>query len=109
MFLEFLIVFVMFMQCFCTVSVVFVLCASVEACILFAQGVSSTRIEPGTEKGLRDRNSPTCTLSQNGYGDSSVVSLQHVLGHGDDMGCGDACDIDQMSHVRAAGKHFSNQ
>ena len=24
------------------------------------------------QKGLRDRNSPTCTLSQNGYGDSSV-------------------------------------
>jgi hypothetical protein len=23
------------------------------------------------EKGLRDRNSPTCTLSQNGYGENS--------------------------------------
>ena len=23
------------------------------------------------QKGLRDRNSPTCTLSQNGYGDCS--------------------------------------
>jgi hypothetical protein len=28
------------------------------------------RIEPAQQKGLRDRNSPTCTLSQNGYGDS---------------------------------------
>ena len=26
-------------------------------------------IEPPHAKGLRDRNSPTCTLSQNGYGD----------------------------------------
>ena len=25
----------------------------------------------------------------------SIVSLLHVLGHGDDMGCGDTCDIDQ--------------
>jgi hypothetical protein len=24
------------------------------------------------EKGLRDRNSPTCTLSQNGYGDKRM-------------------------------------
>ena len=24
----------------------------------------------GQQKGLRDRNSPTCTLSQNGYGDN---------------------------------------
>jgi len=29
-----------------------------------------------TEKGLRDRNSPTCTLSQNGYGDEAVWLLQ---------------------------------
>jgi hypothetical protein len=28
------------------------------------------RFEPAQQKGLRDRNSPTCTLSQNGYGDS---------------------------------------
>ena len=27
-------------------------------------------------KGLRDRNSPTCTLSQNGYGDEAVWLLQ---------------------------------
>jgi hypothetical protein len=25
--------------------------------------------EPSWQKGLRDRNSPTCTLNQNGYGD----------------------------------------
>ena len=31
-------------------------------------GDCMNRIEPGTKKGLRDRNSPTCTLSQNGYG-----------------------------------------
>ena len=29
-----------------------------------------------TQKGLRDRNSPTCTLSQNGYGDKAVWLLQ---------------------------------
>ena len=28
------------------------------------------------EKGLRDRNSPTCTLSQNGYGDEAVWLLE---------------------------------
>jgi len=33
------------------------------------------------QKGLRDRNSPTCTLSQNGYGDSSIVALPHALCH----------------------------
>jgi hypothetical protein len=32
---------------------------------------SDSRVEDRScaEKGLRDRNSPTCTLSQNGYGD----------------------------------------
>ena len=28
------------------------------------------------QKGLRDRNSPTCTLSQNGYGDSPVSNYE---------------------------------
>ena len=40
---------------------------------------SSGRIDPGTKKGLRDRNSPTCTLSQNGYGDSSISALLLAL------------------------------
>ena len=70
---------------------------------MFAQGMSSRRIEPGTKKGLRDRNSPTCTLSQNGYGDLSIVSLLHVLGHADDMGCGDTCDIDQCHMLERRG------
>jgi len=43
--------------------------------------LSSGRIDPGTKKGLRDRNSPTYSLSQNGYGDSSIVALQHVPCH----------------------------
>ena len=33
--------------------------------------ILKTRFEPGQQKGLRERNSPICTLSQNGYGDSS--------------------------------------
>ena len=70
---------------------------------MFARGMSSRRIEPGTKKGLRDRNSPTCTLSQNGYGDLSIVSLLHVLGHADDMGCGDTCDIDQCHMLERRG------
>ena len=32
---------------------------------------------PTCKKGLRDRNSPTCTLSQNGYGDVFVKTAHH--------------------------------
>ena len=28
------------------------------------------------QKGLRDRNSPTCTLSQNGYGEASCQTSE---------------------------------
>ena len=38
-------------------------------------------LNPG-QKGLRDRNSPTCTLSQNGYGDSSILELLYGPSHG---------------------------
>ena len=38
--------------------------------VCFCKMRCTARIEPGTKKGLHDRNSPTCTLSQNGYGDS---------------------------------------
>ena len=31
------------------------------------------------QKGLRDRNSPTCTLSQNGYGDSVGMKQMHSM------------------------------
>ena len=34
---------------------------------------------PRSQKGLRDRNSPTCTLSQNGYGDVSRPSVWSSL------------------------------
>ena len=30
------------------------------------------------QKGLRGRNSPMCTLSQNGYGDRAMLSLSDV-------------------------------
>ena len=34
----------------------------------------------GDKKGLRDRNSPICTLSQNGYGtDQGIISMHHGL------------------------------
>ena len=39
------------------------------ACLLGQWGLTAPGIEPTFRKGLRDRNSPTCTLSQNGYGD----------------------------------------
>jgi hypothetical protein len=43
-----------------------------------------------TQKGLRDRNSPICTLSQNGYGDSQGGSTAVVIA----TGCGTAhCNI----------------
>ena len=73
---------VIFQYCLCTVSTLsheMAMQYSHGACVLFAHRLSSGRIEPGTEKGLRDRNSPTCTLSQNGYGDSSIVALLHAL------------------------------
>ena len=76
----FYIVFVMFLYCF-YMSHEMVTQYSHGACVLFVYRLSSGRIEPGTKKGLRDRNSPTCTLSQNGYGDSSIVALLHVLCH----------------------------
>ena len=34
------------------------------------KGAVMTKVRTGRQKGLRDRNSPTCTLSQNGYGNS---------------------------------------
>ena len=46
-------------------------------CLL--DGLPSRRIETEKQKGLRDRNSPTCTLSQNGYGDSNIVALLHAI------------------------------
>ena len=39
------------------------------ACLLGQWALTAPGIEPALTKGLRDRNSPTCTLSQNGYGD----------------------------------------
>ena len=33
-----------------------------------SSGFMESRIRTHGQKGLRDRNSPTCTLSQNGYG-----------------------------------------
>jgi hypothetical protein len=30
------------------------------------------------EKGLRDRNSPMCTLSRNGYGDQRANAWNHI-------------------------------
>ena len=42
-------------------------------------GDCMNRIEPGTKKGLRDRNSPTCTLSQNGYGVSKQSASNHPV------------------------------
>ena len=35
----------------------------------------SGKIETEKQKGLHNRNSPTCTLSQDGYGDSIIVAL----------------------------------
>ena len=72
----------MFLYCFFTVFTLsheMVMQVSHGACASFADRLSSGRIEPGTEKGLRDRNSPTCTLSQNGYGDSSILALLLAL------------------------------
>ena len=40
--------------------------------------LQTCRIDPlmgVSTKGLRSRNSPTCTLSQNGYGDDTLDSL----------------------------------
>ena len=41
-------------------------------------GRASNKVCIETQKGLRDRNSPTCTLSQNGYGDR-IVSFVHCV------------------------------
>ncbi len=71
--MEFCNVCVLLMQCLCNV------CAMLVHCL--CNGLSLGGIEPGAKKGLRDRNSPTCTLSQNGYGDSSIVALPHALCH----------------------------
>ena len=38
------------------------------------------------KKGLRDRNSPTCTLSQNGYGDTCSWPSDCLASHGDQAG-----------------------
>ena len=71
-------VFVMCLYCF-YMSHDLVTQYSHGACVLFVHRLSSGRIDPGTKKGLRDRNSPTCTLSQNGYGDSSILALLLAL------------------------------
>ncbi len=44
--------------------------ASGENCKSIARAPCQQPATDGKEKGLRDRNSPTCTLSQNGYGAS---------------------------------------
>jgi len=60
-------------------------------------------IEPMTKKGLRDRNSPTCTLSQNGYGDILGQGLRLPLWPG-----GVTCMTRPATHkvVRAFGCGF---
>ncbi len=60
-------------------------------------------IEPMTKKGLRDRNSPTCTLSQNGYGDILGQVLRLPLWPG-----GVTCMTRPATHkvVRAFGCGF---
>ena len=39
-----------------------------KECLAEAQNVRKQERTSEKQKGLRDRNSPTCTLSQNGYG-----------------------------------------
>jgi hypothetical protein len=57
-------------------------------CRVFALACSgalggTTRIRAHDQKGLRDRNSPTCTLSQNGYGDFFArPKFGHTSGRG---------------------------
>ena len=50
--------------------------------LLFSSGANSVELAPKrapNKKGLRGRNSPMCTLSQNGYGDEMALSFRYSL------------------------------
>ena len=55
-----------------------------DNCAETPEGPSDSRtidLGSGCKIGLRDRNSPTCTLSQNGYGDINCTRKIYTAGH----------------------------